>query len=645
MKTIIKLLSVFGIVLFLSSCDFQSNMGSESIVTKDRIFETTDQATLGARMNIVNTPINIYGETDADAAVTLTCGECDEYLSGSGDLNLNDGGSTYCILAGETYTAYNLNFNGGTLKVCGTLKVNSGFSINGHLENSGQIEVNGDFNINGNGSVINTGTIAGKSSLNANNILKNHGKIAVENDVKINGGSDTENYCSIISGKEFHVNSDFIQNGYVKAGTTTTINGSGSVVSGRNSYFVTRNIHFNGDFIGVATGTSRLDITNQVLTHNSGVLRGILDVNYQGNIDSGKMESGVTQNGNVYIPATSCNPGAGEISEQPCGTGTKFTLVSSVQSPKVNNLVLSATDVRVKNNHAYVTYHTNLDKAFGGGIEIINVSNNENPSIDKFVSFNDTEFNNIFLSDNYAFLSGQRDLDESPYTANDTKVAIIGRFPLTSNGIGGENSYKETPIPGFSANSSTFIESTKKLLAVTGGSVGAIAELSEDLEYLGSESIIYGKSIHSNGSEMAILIGGPDSTELRILDADGNQTSVYTLRMQIDPLDGKNVVVLDDTKAYITLSSSGLAVVDIHSGNIVGTYNHGTSSLANSVDVDGCFVYLANGSDGLVILNKEDLSLFGTIELTAASANFVRVDSDLIYVANGRGGLHIIRKN
>lgn len=645
MKSNIKLLSVFGIVLFLASCDFQPNVAQEGIDNDGRISEVTDQTVLGGRMDVVHTPINIFGENDNEAELELTCGQCDEYLSGSGDLNLNGNDRIYCILSGETYTANNLNFNGGTLKVCGTLKVNSNMSINGNLENSGVLEVKGEININGRGSLINTGTINGKSNLNSGNILKNHGKLTVDRDFKINGGAVTENYCSIISGGEIHVNSALTQNGYMEAGSTTHINGGGSVLAGRNSYYVTRDIHFNGDFKGVATGASRLDITNQIVTHNNGMLRGFLDVNYQGTIEDGKMESTVTRNGDIYIAKSDCNPGAGSIGDQPCGAGKEFTLISSAKSPKVNNRVLSATDVRIRNGYAYVTYHTNIDKQFGGGIEIINVNNKENPVIEKSVSFNDTEFNNVYLSADYAFLSGQRDLDESHYTANDTKGAIIGRFPLTSTGIGGESSYTETPIPGFSANSSYYLDNGNKLLAVAGGSIGAVAELSENLDLLSSESISYGKSLDSDGSKIVMLIGGADQVELRVLDMAGNEKETFKLDLKINPLDGKNVVVLDENRAYITLSDAGLAVIDLQNGSIVGEYNHGTSSLTNGVDVDSCFVYLANGSDGLVILNKKDLSLYGTIELPSASANFVRVDGDLIYVANGRGGLNIIRKD
>jgi len=131
---------------------------------------------------------------------------------------------------------------------------------------------------------------------------------------------------------------------------------------------------------------------------------------------------------------------------------------------------------------------------------------------------------------------------------------------------------------------------------------------------------------------------------LRIADSNGNVTDTYNLNLSISPLNGKNVVVLNNEEAYMTLSSGGLAVVNTTNGNIRGTYNHGTPNLANSVDVDDCFVYLANGSDGLVILTKEDLKLFGTIQL-AASSNFVNIEEDLIFVANGRGGLSIIEKD
>src|SRR5690625_7360674 len=125
----------------------------------------------------------------------------------------------------------------------------------------------------------------------------------------------------------------------------------------------------------------------------------------------------------------------------------------------------------------------------------------------------------------------------------------------------------------------------------------------------------------------------------------GNEKETFKLDLKINPLDGKNVVVLDENRAYITLSDAGLAVIDLQNGSIVGEYNHGTSSLTNGVDVDSCFVYLANGSDGLVILNKKDLRLYGTIELTPASDNFVRVDGYLIYITNDSEGVMIMRKD
>src|SRR5690625_5439084 len=128
------------------------------------------------------------------------------------------------------------------------------------------------------------------------------------------------------------------------------------------------------------------------------------------------------------------------------------------------------------------------------------------------------DFRRVLIRSDYSYVSSDLDLDESHYTANDTKGAIIGRFPLTSTGIGGESSYTETPIPGFSANSSYYLDNGGKLLAVAGGSIGAVAELSENLDLLSSESISYGKSLDSDGSKIVMLIGGADQVELRVLD-------------------------------------------------------------------------------------------------------------------------------
>src|SRR5690625_7563767 len=99
------------------------------------------------------------------------------------------------------------------------------------------------------------------------------------------------------------------------------------------------------------------------------MLRGFLDVNYQGTTEDGKMESTVTRNGDIYIAKSECNPGAGSIGDQPCGAGKELTLISSAKSPKDNNRVLSATDVRMRNGYANVTYHTTTHQQFGGGIE------------------------------------------------------------------------------------------------------------------------------------------------------------------------------------------------------------------------------------------------------------------------------------
>src|SRR5690625_5897753 len=87
-----------------------------------------------------------------------------------------------------------------------------------------------------------------------------------------------------------------------------------------------------------------------------------------------------------------------------------------------------------------------------------------------------------------------------------------------------------------------------------------------------------------------MLVGGTDEGELRVLDMAGNEKETFKLDLKINPLDGKNVVVLDENRAYITLSDAGLAVIDLQNGSIVGEYNHGTSSLTNGVDVDSCFV-------------------------------------------------------
>jgi hypothetical protein len=65
--------------------------------------------------------------------------------------------------------------------------------------------------------------------------------------------------------------------------------------------------------------------------------------------------------------------------------------------------------------------------------------------------------------------------------------------------------------------------------------------------------------------------------------------------------------------------------------------------VTNGVSVNGDYVFVANGGNGLNVYKSSDqLALIGTVGING-SANYVKTSGNNIYVASGKGGLKIIK--
>lgn len=126
----------------------------------------------------------------------------------------------------------------------------------------------------------------------------------------------------------------------------------------------------------------------------------------------------------------------------------------------------------------------------------------------------------------------------------------------------------------------------------------------------------------------------------------------------VAPNNGKNTIKIDGNNAYVCCEKNGLIRYDINGGGQNGKFyiepkikadgKEFYSGYCNGVDVDDKYVYVAYGSCGLFILDKN--SMEKVAEYTAAggkSANYVKVvqrdDYRYIYVAYGESGLRIFR--
>lgn len=120
---------------------------------------------------------------------------------------------------------------------------------------------------------------------------------------------------------------------------------------------------------------------------------------------------------------------------------------------------------------------------------------------------------------------------------------------------------------------------------------------------------------------------------------------------KVKPNNGKNAICVYDGKVYVCQSMNGLYVYDANTGAEVGHYKENIYSdklqkdlaiCANGVTVDDKYVYIAYGTRGLVILDRNTLQKV-TSFVAQRSANYVTLAGGYIYVAYGRDCLKVFK--
>ena len=130
------------------------------------------------------------------------------------------------------------------------------------------------------------------------------------------------------------------------------------------------------------------------------------------------------------------------------------------------------------------------------------------------------------------------------------------------------------------------------------------------------------------------------------------QNPVFTVDAnKVKPNNGKNAMCVYDGKVYVCQSMNGLYVYNASDGTQVGHYKEDIWSdehqkdlaiCANGVAVDANYVYIAYGSRGLVVLDRNTLKKVSSF-VSMHSANYVALANGYIYVAYGRDCLKVFK--
>lgn len=675
MKRIKRKLSLLSIICLLAiSCSDDTDTGvntddQSGTISNQNMTLTYGKSLLNGNVSLKNSRLS-FDRLVEGRLMTLTrsLSAVSSYhkpdLMGATELTGNDwveikDDKVFYIPEGKIFSG-GINFNGrGTLIILGTFDGTT--SIN--VPDGGKVEVAPDgsiakevnFHLNGGGILNNYGSVF-YSTGTVDGTINNYNELVFTSAVTLNGSSEVNNFCGLAFEGKAQLDAKLNNNGYINFKGGFYINSSSTLnlASGSLTDIPGGTIKVGGKIKNEGQDFARIDIDNNVAIEEMATpaFVGKIDVNTNKNIEELKTDNQVIINANTYITAKDCRP---ERGIRPCDPSTlQFTLCASILSPTVGNTILSATDVRVNNGKAYISYHTNdefYDNTANGALRIFNIQNQKSPDLISEAVFNDVEFNGIDVTDNKLYAVG----------GNKAGARLV-QTPLSDGSfITGDLSYFQTnKIPGIAAKNS-FIHNNM-LWLVSAGTNGGFLKLNPANNYDVSETL-YADGARSkytvhNNRVQAFLAIEETGAYLRVSNVDGSNAKEYRYNTLIQKVNtGKNTMAIDDSYVYVALSDRGVAKIELTTGKLIAEFQPNTyrietegpkifkeNGLTNGVAVNDCFVFLANGADGVIVLEKDNLNVIGSFKL-AESANYVYVKDGLLFVATGRNGLNIIKIN
>ena len=415
--------------------------------------------------------------------------------------------------------------------------------------------------------------------------------------------------------------------------------------------------------------------------------------------------NGVTKNEVVINPTTDCgNPGwtnpnpkpSPEPEPEPNPTPTPkpeptpnpkpgLDLISSVEPEHTHNI--SATGIMPLNGYLYMSYHTNqnqkdnADYSHGGCIEVMSPVKDDKAELKQYIydSARDLDFNHILAtklnSDEYKiFLPGSSNKKGAMLAYMDIrKDHMLADESMEITSKEGDEVTIKQPLnyiqlkpatgdyKGYDENCVVYNDNTNHLIVATteGYTVYDATTMNEVETYskpgkakhlaIGNGKIV---GLYLNERNDDTKIGLPATIEIiNEKTEDFNDTKTFDTKVKIEPNDGKNVIAVKDNKIYACLSSAGLYVYDMN-GNEQWHYQMPSpknkegkwKALCNGCFVDNKYVYLAYGSYGIVVIDKNTHKVIAHRALEK-SANYITVYNGYIYVAYGRSRMQVFKLN
>lgn len=342
---------------------------------------------------------------------------------------------------------------------------------------------------------------------------------------------------------------------------------------------------------------------------------------------------------------------------------------------------ISATCIQPYNGKLYMSYHTNEEnqadpsKKTGGCIEVFKTENNQTTMLQYLQDKKELyDFNHLMVdgkdATKYVYIAG-----------HSTNGGMMGRIALDSNGLLNtevtdiDETTTLNPLTivdweheGLAkSDENCIVRDGNKLMVATTRGYGVYDANTLDLigkkETPGKAKHIalnnqYFVTLHYNNEVESDDEAVNGTLQVFPLGADIlTATPARTINVSsIAPNDGKNTIAIDGNHIYVCRSAKGLSCYDLTTGKEVWNWGAPLTAntkvpqgYANGVTYDANYIYLACGSYGLVVLDKNKMENGKPVKVVkkraeaGMSANYVTLDGGYIYVAYGKSRLRVMK--
>jgi len=342
---------------------------------------------------------------------------------------------------------------------------------------------------------------------------------------------------------------------------------------------------------------------------------------------------------------------------------------------------ISATCIQPYNGKLYMSYHTNEEnqadpsKKTGGCIEVFKTENNQTTMLQYLQDKKELyDFNHLMVdgkdATKYVYIAG-----------HSTNGGMMGRIALDSNGllntevkdIDETTTLNPLTIVDWEheglekSDENCIVRDGNKLMVASTRGYGVYDANTLDLigkkETPGKAKHIalnnqYIVTLHYNNEVKSDNEAVSGTLQVFPLGADIlTATPAKTINVSsIAPNDGKNTIAIDGNHIYVCRSAKGLSCYDLTTGKEVWNWGAPLTAntkvpqgYANGVTYDANYIYLACGSYGLVVLDKNKMENGKPVKVVkkraeaGMSANYVTLDGGYIYVAYGKSRLRVMK--